>query len=136
MKSLKQNIEISTITEKYTKIYNDDMAKLNVLIPDIQPKATEYISEMIELIEDLIIKDFAYEKDGHVLFHVPNYSNYGKLSKRNREEQIAGSRVEVAPFKKDPSDFVLWKPSNDSQPGWDSPWGIGRPGWHLSLIHI
>ena len=125
-----QNIEISTITEKYTKIYNDDMAKLNVLIPDIQPKATEYISEMIELIEDLIIKDFAYEKDGHVLFHVPNYSNYGKLSKRNREEQIAGSRVEVAPFKKDPSDFVLWKPSYDSQPGWDSPWGIGRPGWH------
>ena len=125
-----QNIEISTITEKYTKIYNDDMAKLNVLIPDIQPKATEYISEMIELIEDLIIKDFAYEKDGHVLFHVPNYSNYGKLSKRNRDEQIAGSRVEVAPFKKDPSDFVLWKPSNDSQPGWDSPWGIGRPGWH------
>ena len=77
-----QNIEISTITEKYTKIYNDDMAKLNVLIPDIQPKATEYISEMIELIEDLIIKEFAYEKDGHVLFHVPNYSNYGKLSKR------------------------------------------------------
>ena len=125
-----QNIEISTITEKYTKIYNDDMAKLNVLAPDIQPKATEYISEMIELIEDLITKDFAYEKDGHVLFHVPNYSNYGKLSKRNREEQIAGSRVEVAPFKKDPSDFVLWKPSNDSQPGWDSPWGIGRPGWH------
>ena len=125
-----QNIEISTITEKYTKIYNDDMAKLNVLIPDIQPKATEYISEMIELIEDLITKDFAYEKDGHVLFHVPNYSNYGKLSKRNREEQIAGSRVEVAPFKKDPADFVLWKPSYDSQPGWDSPWGIGRPGWH------
>jgi cysteinyl-tRNA synthetase len=78
----------------------------------------------------LIIKDFAYEKDGHVLFHVPNYSNYGKLSKRNRDEQIAGSRVEVAPFKKDPSDFVLWKPSDDSQPGWDSPWGIGRPGWH------
>ena len=125
-----QNIEISSITEKYTKIYNDDMAKLNVLAPDIQPKATEYISEMIELIEDLITKDFAYEKDGHVLFHVPNYSNYGKLSKRNRDEQIAGSRVEVAPFKKDPSDFVLWKPSNDSQPGWDSPWGIGRPGWH------
>ena len=125
-----QNIEISAITEKYTKIYNDDMAKLNVLAPDIQPKATEYISEMIELIEDLITKDFAYEKDGHVLFHVPNYSNYGKLSKRNRDEQIAGSRVEVAPFKKDPSDFVLWKPSNDSQPGWDSPWGIGRPGWH------
>ena len=125
-----QKVEISSITEKYTKIYNDDMAELNVLMPDIQPKATEYIPEMIELIEDLISKDFAYEKDGHVLFHVPNYDNYGKLSKRNRDEQIAGSRVEIAPFKKDPADFVLWKPSDKSQPGWDSPWGVGRPGWH------
>ena len=79
---------------------------------------------------DVIEKDFAYEKEGHVLFHVPTYENYGKLSKRNREEQIAGSRVEVAPFKKDPADFVLWKPSTDDQPGWDSPWGVGRPGWH------
>ena len=125
-----QKVEISSITEKYTKIYNDDMAELNILMPDIQPKATEYIPEMIELIEDLISKDFAYEKDGHVLFHVPNYDNYGKLSKRNRDEQIAGSRVEIAPFKKDPADFVLWKPSDKSQPGWDSPWGVGRPGWH------
>ena len=125
-----QKVEISSITEKYTKIYNDDMAELNVLMPDIQPKATEYIPEMIELIEDLISKDFAYEKEGHVLFHVPNYENYGKLSKRNRDEQIAGSRVEIAPFKKDPSDFVVWKPSDKSQPGWDSPWGVGRPGWH------
>ena len=125
-----QKVEISSITEKYTKIYNDDMAELNVLMPDIQPKATEYIPEMIELIEDLISKDFAYEKEGHVLFHVPNYDNYGKLSKRNRDEQIAGSRVEIAPFKKDPADFVLWKPSDKSQPGWDSPWGVGRPGWH------
>ena len=125
-----QNVEITSITEKYTKIYNDDMLKLNVLAPDIQPKATEYIPEMIELIVELIEKDFAYEKEGHVLFHVPTYQNYGKLSKRNRDEQIAGSRVEVAPFKKDPADFVLWKPSNDEQPGWESPWGIGRPGWH------
>jgi len=125
-----QKVEISSITEKYTKIYNDDMAELNVLMPDIQPKATEYIPEMIELIEDLISKGFAYEKEGHVLFHVPNYDNYGKLSKRNRDEQIAGSRVEIAPFKKDPADFVLWKPSDKSQPGWDSPWGVGRPGWH------
>ena len=106
------------------------MSMLNVLEPDIQPKATEYIQEMIELIKDLINKEFAYEKNGHVLFHVPAYSMYGKLSKRNREEQIAGSRVEIAPFKKDPSDFVLWKPSDDTQPGWDSPWGFGRPGWH------
>ncbi len=125
-----QNTEISEITQKYTQIYNEDMSMLNVLEPDIQPKATEYIQEMIELIKDLINKEFAYEKNGHVLFHVPAYSMYGKLSKRNREEQIAGSRVEIAPFKKDPSDFVLWKPSDDTQPGWDSPWGFGRPGWH------
>ena len=125
-----QKVEISHITDKYTKIYNEDMATLNVLAPDVQPKATEFIPEMIDLIEDLISKDFAYEKEGHVLFHVPLYLNYGKLSNRNREEQIAGSRVEVAPFKKDPSDFILWKPSDATQPGWDSPWGFGRPGWH------
>jgi len=125
-----QDVAITSITEKYTKIYNDDMAKLNVLAPDIQPKATEYIPEMIELISDLIKKDFAYEKEGHVLFHVPSFKNYGLLSNRNRDEQIAGSRVDVAPFKKDPADFVLWKPSSDKQPGWDSPWGFGRPGWH------
>ena len=125
-----QNVAISLITEKYTEIYNKDMAKLNVLPPDIQPKATEYIPEMITLIKDLIKKDFAYEKDGHVLFHVPSFKNYGLLSNRNREEQIAGSRVDIAPFKKDPADFVLWKPSTENQPGWDSPWGFGRPGWH------
>ena len=125
-----QEVEISLITDKYTKIYNEDMAMLNVLAPDVQPKATEFIPEMIDLIKDLISKDFAYEKEGHVLFHVPMYLNYGKLSNRNREEQIAGSRVEVAPFKKDPADFILWKPSDDTQPGWDSPWGFGRPGWH------
>ena len=125
-----QNVAISSITEKYTEIYNKDMAKLNVLPPDIQPKATEYIPEMITLIKDLIKKDFAYEKDGHVLFHVPSFKNYGLLSNRNREEQIDGSRVDIAPFKKDPADFVLWKPSTENQPGWDSPWGFGRPGWH------
>ena len=125
-----QNVAISLITKKYTEIYNKDMAKLNVLPPDIQPKATEYIPEMITLIKDLIKKDFAYEKDGHVLFHVPSFKNYGLLSNRNREEQIAGSRVDIAPFKKDPADFVLWKPSIENQPGWDSPWGFGRPGWH------
>ena len=124
------NVPIEEITQKYTTIYNNDMSKLLVMSPDIQPKATEYIPEMIALICDLIDKNHAYEKDGHVLFHVPSYENYGSLSKRNREEQIAGSRVEIAPFKKDPADFVLWKPSNDKQPGWDSPWGYGRPGWH------
>ena len=125
-----QQVPIKEITEKYTSIYNDDMSLLAVNIPDIQPKATEYISEMIDLIENLINKDHAYEKEGHVLFHVPSYDNYGMLSNRNRDEQIAGSRVEIAPFKKDPADFVLWKPSSGSQPGWDSPWGFGRPGWH------
>jgi cysteinyl-tRNA synthetase len=124
------NVPIEEITNKYTNIYNEDMSKLLVMAPDIQPKATEYISEMIALINDLIDKNHAYEKEGHVLFHVPSYENYGSLSKRNREEQIAGSRVEIAPFKKDPADFVLWKPSNDKQPGWNSPWGYGRPGWH------
>ena len=124
------NTEITAITDKFTKIYNDDMAMLNVIKPDVQPKATEYIPEMIELIINLIDKGFAYEEKGHVLFHVPTYSNYGKLSKRNRDEQIAGSRIEVAPYKKDPSDFVLWKPSTSDQPGWESPWGFGRPGWH------
>jgi cysteinyl-tRNA synthetase len=124
------DVSIEHITQKYTDIYNKDMLKLLVKSPDIQPKATQYIPEMIELIEDLISKDHAYEKDGHVLFHVPSYENYGKLSKRNRDEQIAGSRVEIAPFKRDPADFVLWKPSSDAQPGWNSPWGFGRPGWH------
>ena len=128
--AVEQNVEISVITKKFTKIYNEDMAKLNVLAPDVQPKATEYISEMIDLIKELIEKDFAYEKDGHVLFHVPTYENYGKLSNRIKDEQIAGSRVDVADFKKDPADFVLWKPSTGVQPGWESPWGIGRPGWH------
>ena len=123
-------VPIEEITNKYTNIYNEDMSKLLVIAPDIQPKATEYIPEMIALINNLIDKNHAYEKEGHVLFHVPSYENYGSLSKRNREEQIAGSRVEIAPFKKDPADFVLWKPSNDKQPGWNSPWGYGRPGWH------
>ena len=125
------NEPIKNLTTKYTKIYNDDMGYLNVKLPDIQPHATDHISEMIDLIKKLIENNYAYEKDGHVLFHVPSFSNYGVLSKRNRDEQIAGSRVEVAPFKKDPADFILWKPSPDPLPGWESPWGFGRPGWHL-----
>ena len=126
-----QEVEISQITDKYTKIYNEDMARLNVLPPDVQPKATEFIPEMINLIEDLISKDFAYEKEGHVLFHVPLYLNYGKLSNKKIDELIAGSRVEVSENKKNPEDFVLWKPSKDKEPHWESPWGKGRPGWHL-----
>ena len=122
---------ISEITIKYTDIYNKDMGALGVNLPDIQPKATDHIDGMIELIKKLIDNDNAYEKNGHVLFHVPSFEKYGILSKRNRDEQIAGSRVEVAPFKKDPADFVLWKPSPSPLPGWESPWGYGRPGWHL-----
>ena len=125
-----QKVPISEITQKYTDIYNQNMEVLGVQAPDVQPKATEYLPEMIELIEQLIEKGFAYEKDGHVLFHVLAYEKYGALSKRNRDEQIAGSRVEIAPYKKDPADFILWKPSTSEQPGWDSPWGFGRPGWH------
>tara|TARA_B100000214_G_scaffold323952_1_gene260666 strand:+ start:238 stop:1617 length:1380 start_codon:yes stop_codon:yes gene_type:complete len=125
------NEPIKNLTTKYTKIYNDDMGFLNVKLPNIQPHATDHIGEMIDLIKKLMEKNYAYEKDGHVLFHVPSFSKYGVLSKRNRDEQIAGSRVDVAPFKKDPADFILWKPSPDPLPGWESPWGFGRPGWHL-----
>jgi len=125
------NEPIQNLTTKYTKIYNEDMAYLNVSLPDVQPRATDHIDEMIVIITKLIENNNAYEKEGHVLFHVPSFSKYGVLSKRNRDEQIAGSRVEVTPFKKDPADFILWKPSPDPLPGWDSPWSFGRPGWHL-----
>lgn len=133
--------EISTITEKYTKIYNDDMAALGVAAPDIQPKATQHIEDMIEIIKQLIDRGHAYEGDGHVLFNVPSFPAYGGLSGRSRDEQIAGARVEIASYKKDPADFVLWKPSSDDEPGWDSPWGRGRPGWHIecsamSAVHL
>src|SRR5690606_1497573 len=118
-------------TAKYEKAYNDDMAALNALPPDIIPHATGHVAEMISMVERLIERGHAYEADGHVLFHVPSLQGYGKFSNRNREEMIAGARVEVASYKKDPADFVLWKPSTPDQPGWDSPWGRGRPGWHL-----
>ncbi|MDB5491565.1 MAG: cysS [Micavibrio sp.] len=122
---------ISAITEKFTRIYNGDMASLGVLPPDVQPKATEHIPEMIALIGALIERGHAYEAAGHAMFNVPSFPAYGKLSGRSRDDQIAGARVEISPFKKDPADFVLWKPSTDDQPGWDSPWGRGRPGWHI-----
>lgn len=122
---------IDVITRKFETIYNEDMAAMGVAVPDIQPRATEHIQEMIDLIRTLIEKDHAYEAEGHVLFHVPSFPAYGGLSGRSRDDQIAGARVEVAPYKKDPADFVLWKPSSDDQPGWDSPWSRGRPGWHI-----
>ena len=127
----KKNIPFRELTRKFEDIYNKDMSVLGVLPPNIQPRATDHINDMIELTKKLIENKNAYEKDGHVLFHVPSFQKYGSLSKRNREEQISGSRVEIAPFKKDPTDFILWKPSSGSIPGWDSPWGFGRPGWHL-----
>jgi cysteinyl-tRNA synthetase len=132
------NMPIAVVTEKFTRIYNEDMASLGVQIPDVQPRATEHIGEMIAMIEALIERGHAYvalDRDGSsqgtVLFNVPSFPAYGGLSGRSRDDQIAGARVEVAPFKRDPADFVLWKPSTPDQPGWDSPWGRGRPGWHI-----
>ncbi len=122
---------IDEITERFIKAYNEDMAVLGVLPPDIEPRATRHIDEMIEMIRELIEKGFAYEAEGHVVFDVESHENYGQLSKRNLREMIAGSRVEVAPYKKSAHDFVLWKPSTPELPGWDSPWGRGRPGWHV-----
>jgi len=122
---------IEEITKRTTDAFHADMAALGNLPPDVEPRATGHIAEMIALIEDLIAKGHAYENDGHVLFNVPSMDDYGKLSRRNRDELIAGARVEIAPYKKDAADFVLWKPSTEDQPGWDSPWGNGRPGWHI-----
>ncbi len=126
-----QGVEIGVITAKFRDIYHRDMAAIGVLPPDIEPHATQHIPEMIAMMEKLIASGHAYEAEGHVLFNVPSFADYGRLSKRDRDEMIAGARVEVAPYKKDPSDFVLWKPSTPDLPGWDSPWGRGRPGWHL-----
>jgi len=129
--SQEKKMPIETITKKYEKIYNEDMQSLNVLPPDFQPHATDHIEDMIDLIEKNIENGKAYVADGHVLFNVDTYKAYGMLSGRDKDDQIAGSRVKVADYKKNPGDFVLWKPSIDEQPGWDSPWGFGRPGWHL-----
>ena len=128
----KANAEpIGALTARTTQMFHDDMAALNSLAPDIEPCATDHILQMIALVEKLIETGHAYAADGHVLFQVSTMVDYGKLSGRNRDEMIVGARVEVAPYKKDPADFVLWKPSDDDAPGWDSPWGYGRPGWHL-----
>ena len=123
--------KINTITEKYAAIYNADMAALGAEKPDFQPRATDYIPQMLAMVRKLIESGHAYVAEGHVLFSVPSWPDYGKLSRRNRDDMIAGARVEVAPYKKDPADFILWKPSTPEQPGWESPYGRGRPGWHL-----
>ena len=121
---------IRDVTEETLGWYHEDMAALGVLPPDVEPRATEYIGQMITMIEELIEKGFAYAAEGHVLFEVRKYAEYGALSGRSVDDMIAGARVEVAPYKRDPMDFVLWKPAGDG-PGWASPWGEGRPGWHI-----
>ena len=129
--SKKNKKSINEITENITKIFHKDCESLNCLKPTKEPKATEHIKEMIEMTSSLIKKKFAYENEGHVYFSVASYKNYGKLSNKNLDELKSGSRIEVSNLKKDPMDFVLWKPSSAADPGWESPWGRGRPGWHL-----
>lgn len=130
-KAVDEGVGIKSISNRYAKVYAEDMAILGALDPTLTPRATEHLPEMIKMMQDLIEKGHAYEAEGHVMFHVPSMENYGALSGHSRDELIAGARVEVAPFKRDPADFVLWKPSSDDQVGWGSPWGKGRPGWHL-----
>jgi cysteinyl-tRNA synthetase len=130
-RAAEQGVPIRELTEKTTKQFHDDIAALGVLKPTLEPRATDHIKWMIDMIERLIARGFAYEAQGHVLFHVPAMPDYGRLSGRSLEEMIAGARVDVAPYKRDPMDFVLWKPSGPDLPGWDSPWGRGRPGWHI-----
>ena len=122
---------IDQVTSHTTAVFHEDMAALGNLPPDVEPRATEYIAPMIALIERLIASGHAYAAEGHALFRVASYAKYGALSRRSRKDMIAGARVEIAPYKEDPGDFVLWKPSTPDQPGWDSPWGRGRPGWHI-----
>ena len=130
-RAAQEGVTIRDLTERTLAQFHADIAALGVLAPTVEPRATEHIVEMIEIIERLIASGHAYVADGHVLFHVPSMPGYGKLSGRTLDEMIAGARVEVAPYKKDATDFVLWKPSPPELPGWESPWGRGRPGWHI-----
>ena len=127
----KNNETPDALTKRWREVYGNEMAALHVLSPTVEPSATAYIDKMQAMIKTLIDKGNAYEAHGHVLFDVGSYSDYGQLSNRRLEDMIAGARVEVAPYKKNAADFVLWKPSSDEQPGWGSPWGRGRPGWHI-----
>jgi cysteinyl-tRNA synthetase len=136
-----EGVSIGELTTQTTAEYHDDMRALGNLDPSVEPRATQTIGPMIAMIERLIANGHAYAADGHVLFHVPAMAAYGRLSGRSRDEMVAGARVEVAPYKRDPGDFVLWKPSDAETPGWDSPWGFGRPGWHIecsamSKVHL
>jgi len=127
----KANEPIESITTRTTAAFHEDMAELGALEPDIEPRATDHIAQMVTMIETLIEGGSAYENDGHVLFDVPSMADYGRLARLKRRELIEGARVEIADYKKDAADFVLWKPSTEDQPGWPSPWGRGRPGWHI-----
>jgi cysteinyl-tRNA synthetase len=127
----REGISIGALTRRYTQMFHDDMAELGVLPPDVEPLVTEHMDPIIAMIRQLIEAGCAYEAEGHVLFSVAHFSDYGALSGRSVEDLIAGARVEVAPYKHDAADFVLWKPSADDEVGWDSPWGRGRPGWHI-----
>jgi len=126
-----EGVAIDVVTERYRRLYFDDLGALGVARPDLVPLATEHIPQMVAMIGKLIAAGHAYAAQGHVLFDVPGWPGYGRLSRRPMDEMIAGARVEVAPYKRSPADFVLWKPSTPDQPGWDSPWGRGRPGWHI-----
>ena len=130
-RAAERGVSIRELTEDTNRIFQDDVQALGCLPPDVQPRATEHIAEMIAIIARLIASGHAYAADGHVLFSVPSMADYGRLSRRPLDEMIAGARVDVASYKKDDMDFVLWKPSTDSEPGWPSPWGRGRPGWHI-----
>lgn len=124
-------VPIDVITNRYIDAYHEDMQALGALAPELEPRVTGHIPDIIALIETLIERGHAYVEQEHVMFDVPSYSEYGQLSGRRVEDMLAGARVEVAPYKRDPMDFVLWKPSTPDLPGWDSPWGRGRPGWHI-----
>ncbi|MFD0738568.1 cysteine--tRNA ligase [Lysobacter koreensis] len=126
-----QGLPIAAITDRFAAIYREDMAALGVQPPDIEPEATGHIAQIIAMIERLIASGNAYAAESHVLFSVASFAGYGKLSRRDPDDMLAGARVDVAPYKRDPGDFVLWKPSTDDLPGWESPWGRGRPGWHI-----
>src|SRR5580698_440555 len=130
-KNISVEMARAEITAATAKQYDDDVAALGCLPPTYAPRATQYVAQMVEMIETLVLAGYAYPANGHVLFDVSKKADYGKLSRRSLDEMIAGARVEVAPYKKSPMDFVLWKPSDADTPGWDSPWGRGRPGWHL-----
>ena len=129
--SIETGETIGVITERFTAAYHQDMAALNTAQPDAEPRVTDHIEQIVSMIESLVEREHAYLAEGHVLFDIKSFPEYGELSGRSTDDMIAGARVEIAPYKRDPMDFVLWKPSTTELPGWESPWGRGRPGWHI-----